>query len=169
LTAASAIWRAAIEAALAKDDLKPAIALHQQAIGSPGTADAVVLDRYINAARERQAARDYVARLLPSESHPSSRQYIEQSPAELDAAHEVATAQNNKDWPVTDSQRATNQHFIDVVFGQRKRRAVETQADLDQRVSKEELQQSSSKTRSTAPTSCFSQTATRNAPRTASP
>jgi hypothetical protein len=33
--AASAIWRAAIEAALARNDLKPAIALHERALESP--------------------------------------------------------------------------------------------------------------------------------------
>ncbi len=133
-TAASAIWRAAIEAALAKDELKPAIALHQRAADTLSPADAAALDRYIDGAREREAARGYVAGLLPSESDPSSRHYIEQGLAGLDAAHAAATAQNNADWPDNGSHRATNQHFIDVAFGRRKHDIIQARADLDRSV-----------------------------------
>jgi hypothetical protein len=69
------------------------------------------------------------------ERDPSLPMDLEQSLAALEAGHAAATAQNSADWPDDASQRATNQHFIDVAFGRRKRQAAETQADLDQRVS----------------------------------
>src|SRR6185437_4131960 len=54
--------------------------------------------------------------------------------AELAASHAAATAQNNLDWPDDDSQRATNQHFIDVMVGRRTRDIIQAKADLDRSV-----------------------------------
>jgi hypothetical protein len=132
--AISAAWRTAIEAALAREDLKPAIALHEQAADRLNSADAAVVARYIEGAREREAARTYVADLCLPERDPSSPLDIEQSLAELAASHAAATAQNNLDWPDDDSQRATNQHFIDVMAGRRTRDIIQAKADLDRSV-----------------------------------
>ncbi|SKA30585.1 hypothetical protein SAMN02745126_04991 [Enhydrobacter aerosaccus] len=41
-----------------------------------------------------------------------------------------ATARNQADWPDNPRQRATNQHFIDVAFGTKKREALKARADL---------------------------------------
>jgi hypothetical protein len=92
--ATSAVWRTAIEAALAGEDLKPAIALHEQAADRLNSADAAVVARYIDGARERETARPYVASLRLPEGDPSSPLDMEQSLAELAASHAAATAQN---------------------------------------------------------------------------
>lgn len=51
---------------------------------------------------------------------------------ELELLHEQATARNDEDWADNDSQRATNQHVIDVQFGKQKRQYVEARAALTQ-------------------------------------
>jgi hypothetical protein len=132
--AASAIWRAAIEAAIAREDFKPAVALHEQAAGRLSPTDAAALGRYIDEARERETARDYVARLALPERDPSLPMDLERSLAALEAGHAAATARNSDDWPEDASQRATNQHFIDVRFGQKRRDAILAKTDLDDAV-----------------------------------
>jgi SMI1 / KNR4 family (SUKH-1) len=129
--AASGIWRSAIEAALAKDDTRPAIALHEVASGSLAPADAALLDRYIDGARERKTGRDYVAGISMPADDPSAPLNVAKSLADLDAAHAAATTQNQADWPDNASQRATNQHFIDVQFGRKKRDVIQAKADID--------------------------------------
>ncbi len=132
--AASSIWRSAIEGALAKDDTKPAIALHEVAGDSITPADAAVLDRYIDGAREREIGRNYLANVAVPEDDPSAPFDAAKSLADLDAARTAATAQNDTDWPDNPSQRATNQHFIDVAFGRKRRDAIQARADLLQSV-----------------------------------
>jgi hypothetical protein len=72
-------------------------------------------------ARERKIGREYADGLpsLESSSMPDIKQ-----------AHLDATARNEADWPDDASQRATNQHFIDVKFGKAMRDALDTQAEL---------------------------------------
>jgi hypothetical protein len=123
--ARSSIWRIAIEVALGKWHFPQAIILYNSAGGGLTRDDAQALAPQIDAARQHQAGQDYLARL----GLPDSRDL-----AELDAAHQAATAQNDSDWPDDDSQRATNQHFIDVAFGQKKRAALEAKAGLHQAV-----------------------------------
>jgi hypothetical protein len=132
--AASSIWRSAIEGALAKDDTGPAIALHQLAGDSIAPADAAILDRYVDGARERETGRNYLATIAVPEADPSAPLDVAKSLADLDAAHTAATAQNEAEWLDNPSQRATNQHFIDVAFGRKKRDTVQTRADLLQNV-----------------------------------
>jgi hypothetical protein len=132
--AASGIWRSAIEAALAKDDTRPAIALHEVASGNLAPADAALLDRYIDGARERETGRDYVAGIPMPADDPSAPLDVAKSLADLDAARAAATTQNQADWPDNASQRATNQHFIDVQFGRKKNEVIQTKADLNQEV-----------------------------------
>jgi hypothetical protein len=132
--AASSIWRGAIEAALAKDDNKPAIALYGRAADRLAPADAMILDRYIQGAHEREAGRNYVANIPVPEHEPSAPLDFFRSLTDLDAAHADATTQNNTDWSDNPSQRATNQHFIDVRFGKQKSGLIQTKANLDQSV-----------------------------------
>src|SRR5471030_1369117 len=112
----SSIWRSAIEAALGQMHTTPAIALFQQAANRLSPQDVTALAPQIDAAKEHQAGQTYLSKL----PIPDTR-----DPGELDAAHQAATEQNNVDWPDNDSQRATNQHFIDVAFGQKKRDAAQ--------------------------------------------
>src|SRR5476649_441225 len=119
--ARSSIWRRAIEAALGKIDTKSAIILYNQAADRMTPADSGVLAPQIDAAKEHQTAQNYLASLAV----PDTR-----DPGELDTAHRAATEQNEKDWPDNDSQRATNQHLIDVAFGQKRRDAELAQTDL---------------------------------------
>src|SRR5476649_789239 len=125
-SARSSIWRSAIEAALDKMHTSPAIALFEHAADRLSPPDATVLAPQIDAAKEHEAGQAYLANV----PMPDTR-----DPGELDAAHQDATAQNEADRPDNDSQRATDQHFIDVAFGQKKRDAAQAKADLDQRVS----------------------------------
>jgi hypothetical protein len=79
----------------------------------------------IDAAKEYQAGRNYLRTLPMPET---------QDLAALDAAHQAATAQNTADWSDNDSQRATNQHLIDVAFGQKTQDVTQTKANLNQAV-----------------------------------
>src|SRR5476649_251023 len=121
--ARSSTWRSAIEAALAKMHTTPAIALFQQAAARLSPDDTTALAPQIDAAKEHEAGQDYLAKLPIPDTRDLS---------ELDAAHQAATAQNEADWPDNDSQRATNQHFVDIAFGQKKRDAAQAKAELAQ-------------------------------------
>ncbi|MBS0521002.1 MAG: hypothetical protein JSR90_20035 [Proteobacteria bacterium] len=125
--ARSSIWRQAIEAALGRMDLKPAIALYERGEDRLEAADLDILVPMIDGARQYGVGIDYVGDLLPS--HP-------QDLNELDAAHRAAIDRNAIDWPDDGSQRATNQHLIDVAFGQRKRDALKAGLDLVRDVSR---------------------------------
>ncbi|MBS0520766.1 MAG: hypothetical protein JSR90_18855 [Proteobacteria bacterium] len=119
------IWRIAIEAALGRLDYPGSIVLHARAGDRIDPAERALLDPLIAAAREHLAGQDYLNGVAPPDTHDL---------AALDTAHQAATAQNEADWPDNPSQRATNQHFIDVAFGTRKRDAVKARADLTQAV-----------------------------------
>src|SRR5471030_1719705 len=87
--ARSSIWRSAIEAALDRMHTAPAIALFQQAADRLSPDDTTALEPQIAAAKEHEAGQDYLAKLpIPDTSDL----------AELDAAHQAATEQNNIDW-----------------------------------------------------------------------
>ena len=129
--ARSAIWRRAIEAALTANNHRAASTLYERANGRLAPADTAVLQPQLKAAAEIETARDYLAKIV----RPAS-----QSPAffdalrlleEADAAHEAATEQNNTDWAGNPTQRATNQHYIDVQFGQRKHGIEQAKGQLD--------------------------------------
>ncbi|MBS0518631.1 MAG: lipid II-degrading bacteriocin [Proteobacteria bacterium] len=77
------------------------------------------------APREHLAGQDYLNGVAPPDT---------QDLAALDTAHQAATVRNESDWPDNASQRATNQHFIDVAFGTRKRDAVKARAELTRAV-----------------------------------
>jgi hypothetical protein len=132
--AASAIWRSAIEAALAKDATRPAIALHARAADTLSLSDAAILAPQIEGAREREIGRAYLAKVPMPENDPAKPLDHAQVLAALETTHAAATDRNTSDWPDNDSQRATNQHFIDVAFGQKKRDAVEAKVNLDRSV-----------------------------------
>ena len=119
--ARSALYRSAIQGAFAKNDIDAGLALHGRAASNLTPADATALDPLVNFARERKIGREY-ADGLPSVDSPNM--------PDLKQAHLDATAQNEADWPDDDSQRATNQHFIDVKFGKAMRDALDTQAEL---------------------------------------
>ncbi len=103
----------------------PAITLFQQAADRLSPDDTTVLAPQIDAAKEHEAGQDYLAKV----PMPDTR-----DPGELDAAHQAATAQNEADWSDSDSQRTTNQYFIDVAFNQKKRDAEQGKATLDRSV-----------------------------------
>src|SRR5476649_1086540 len=123
--ARSSTWRSAIEAALAKMHTTPAIALFQQAAARLSPDDTTALAPQIDAAKEHEAGQDYLAELAIPNTHDLG---------ELDSAHQAVTVQNKVDWPDNDSQRSTNQHFIDVAFGEKKREAAQATVDLEQAV-----------------------------------
>jgi hypothetical protein len=120
--ARSAIWHHAIAAALEHWNLAAAIDLHDRASDRLTEADARRLAPQIAAAKEYRTAQDYVANLPPA---PTTH---------LDTAHLLALAQNDGDWLHDRSQHTTNQHLIDVAFGQRKRDLLQEKADLNQAV-----------------------------------
>jgi hypothetical protein len=124
--ARSSIWRAAIEAALeaalGKGIAKPAIVLYARAADALSPVDTAILDPQIEAAKESEIGQDYLGKIVLPHT---------QDMGELDTAHQAATAQNEADWPHDASQRATNQHFIDIAYGRRKRDAIQAKADLD--------------------------------------
>jgi hypothetical protein len=119
------IWRAAIDAALGKFDFPSAIVLYNRAADRLDPTDLKVLTPQIEAAREFEIGHAYLAKLGLPET---------QDLAELDSAHQAATAQNQVDWPDSPSQRATNQHFIDVAFGRLKSNVVQASASLGRAV-----------------------------------
>ena len=123
--AQSSIWRRAIEAALDKIDTKSAIILYNQAADRITPTESGVLAPQIDAAKEHQAAQDYLAKLSIPDTHDLG---------ELDTAHQSATTQNEADWPTNDSQRTTNQHFIERAFAEKKGGIVRAKAELDQSV-----------------------------------
>ncbi|SKA30564.1 hypothetical protein SAMN02745126_04986 [Enhydrobacter aerosaccus] len=102
-------------------DGRTAIVLQARAGDRIDPAERVLLDPLIAAAREHLAGQDYLKGLAPPDTH---------DPDALDAAYQAAATQNESDWPDNPSQRATNQHFIDVTFGTKKREALKARADL---------------------------------------
>jgi len=120
--AASAIWRTAIETALAKDDLKPAIALYERSADTLAPGDRAALSPLIGAAHERDIAQEYVAAIAPMAYAPGTD-------ADIDAAHEEASERNAEDWNHDPELQATIQHFLDVLFGNLKRNLAKGEAE----------------------------------------
>ncbi|WP_139373883.1 hypothetical protein [Enhydrobacter aerosaccus] len=119
------IWRVAIDAALGKFDYPSSIVLYNRAADRIDPAERAILQPLIEGARQHLAGQDYLKRIgLPDT----------QDLAALDAAHQAATAQNEADWPDNASQRATNQHYLDVAFGRQKLQVVQAKGDLVQAV-----------------------------------
>ena len=141
-TARSMVFRSAIEGALDKGDIRSALGLFGRAEGELTPADAKSLAPLIEGARERKTAEDYVATLLPMTPADAERVKVELLPtspadaalSEIALLHEAATAKNAEDWADNDSQRATNQHLIDVRFGTQKREYIEAKAEVGQAV-----------------------------------
>ncbi|MCX7366704.1 MAG: DUF4258 domain-containing protein [Alphaproteobacteria bacterium] len=126
--ARSSIFRHAIEGALAKGAHSAAIKLHDRAKDKLVPGDAELLDKIIEATREMEIGRDYVAKIAPLSA--TTNLSIE----ELDKAQAEATAKNKEDWKCDDSQRTTNQHFIDIQFGKIKHQVNVDRAKLAQTV-----------------------------------
>ncbi|MFI4999905.1 MAG: hypothetical protein ACHQK9_08510, partial [Reyranellales bacterium] len=134
-SARSAIWCTAIESALAANDHGAASTLYDRAGDSLAPADTAVLRPQLKAAAEIETARDYLGKIAapPQDEAPT---FFDASRlmAEADAQHTAASEQNATDWPDNPTQRATNQHYIDVQFGKQKRGIERTQAQLESNV-----------------------------------
>jgi hypothetical protein len=143
-TAASSVWRLAIESALARDDAATADTLHGDAGDAlaPGDAAAVAAQR--NAAREAAAGRAYAQGLALPAPDPAQPLDAQQALADVDTAHQAATAQNAQEFADNSDQQSTNQPahgrhgarrmFIDVRFGTAKRDVLQDKAGLDAKV-----------------------------------
>ena len=119
--ARSNVYRRAIEAALAAGDNRSAIGLYERAKGRLTPEDAAPMQGQIKAVTQREMAQAYLAGLpTPTPSEPSTFFDAPKQLADADAAHQAATARNDADWAHDPSQRAINQHYIDVQFGQQK-------------------------------------------------
>ena len=140
--ARSTVFRSAIESALDKGDIRSALGLFGRAEGELTAADTKGLAPLIEGAKERETAEDYVATLLPWKPADGATLKTDLLPTrpgdvsleEIVLLHEAATAKNAKDWADDDSQRATNQHLIDVRYGTQKREYIEAKAELGQAV-----------------------------------
>ena len=130
-SAHSAIWRTAIEQALAANDHGAASRLYERANGRLAPGDSAVLQPQLKAAAEIETARDYLGKIArPASERPpffDASRLME----EAEAAHKAVTERNNGDWADNASQRATNQHYVDVQFGHRKRDIEQAKAQLD--------------------------------------
>lgn len=153
-SARSSVYRSAIEGALDKGDIRSALGLFGRAEGALTPMDAKSLAPLIEGARERETAEDYVATLpmtpddaasagldllpwSPDDAASAKVRLLPMTPADaalvkIELLHEAATAKNAEDWADDDSQRATNQHLIDVRFGTQKREYMEAKAALGQ-------------------------------------
>jgi len=132
--AASSVWRNAIAGALARNDANTASALHRQAADALRPSDAAALANQMAAAQENLTGQTYAAGLPLPSPDPAAPLDAEQALADIDAAHQVATAQNATEHGDNPSQQATNQHFIDIRFGNARRDVEQSGADLDQAV-----------------------------------
>ena len=134
-SARSTVYRSAIEAALAAGDTRSASTLYELAKDRLTAEDAGPTHGQIKAAMERETARTYLAGLpKPIPGEPSVFFDAPKQLAEADAAHQATTAQNEVDWAHDASQRAINQHYIDVQFGQQKQAIAQTKAEIDSAV-----------------------------------
>ena len=133
--ARSAVYRRAIEAALAAGDTRSAIGLYERAKDRLTAGDAGPTHGQIKAVTQRDTAQTYLASLetqAPSES--STFLDAPKQLADADTAHQAATEQNDADWAHDASQHTINQHYIDVQFGQQKQQIAQAKADLDSSV-----------------------------------
>ena len=130
-------YRRAIEAALAAGDTRSAIGLYERAKDRLTASDAGTNAR---PDQGRDATRDGsgLSRRSSQGKRPASDRRSSTPPKQLadaDAAHRAATAQNDADWAHDPDQRAINQHYIDVQFGQQKQAIADAKAKLDNAVS----------------------------------
>ena len=126
--ARSAVFRHAIEGALAKGAHTVAFKLHERAKGKLILGDAKLLDKMIEAAREMDVGKEYVAKIAPTSAMKN------RSVADLDKMQAEATLRNNEDWKDNTAQRGTNQHFINVQFAKAKRQVEMDETKLAQTV-----------------------------------
>ena len=134
--ARSSVYRRAIEAALAAGDTRAAIGLYERAKDRLTADDAGPMQGQIKAVTQRETAQTYLAGLPePTPGQPSAVFDGPKQLADADAAYRAATVRNQADWAHDDSQRAINQHYIDVQFGQQKQAIAEAKAKLDNAVS----------------------------------
>jgi hypothetical protein len=134
--ARSSVYRRAIEAALAAGDTSSAIGLYERAKDRLTAGDAGPMQSQIKAVTQREIARTYLAGLpKPAPGEPSAFFDAPKQLADADAAYRAATVQNQTDWAHDDAQRAINQHYIDVQFGQQKQAIADAKARLDTAVS----------------------------------
>jgi hypothetical protein len=134
--ARSSVYRRAIEVALAAGDTRSAIELYERTKDRLTPVDAAPVQGQIKTVTQRETAQTYLAGLptpMPDES--STFFDAQKQLAGADAAHQEATAHNDADWAHDPSQRAINQHYIDVQFGQQKQAITEAKAKLDNAVS----------------------------------
>ena len=126
--ARSSVFRHAIEGALAKGAHSTAIKLHERAKDKLVPGDAELLDKMIEAVREMEIGKAYVAKIAPLTATTNL------SIDGLAKAQVEATAKNNTDWKDNDRQRNTNQHYINVQSNEAKRQVREEKAKLAQTV-----------------------------------
>lgn len=126
--ARSSVFRHAIEGALAEGAYSTAIKLHDRAKDKLVPGDAELLDKIIEDAREMEVGKAYVAKIAPLSLTISA------SLEDLNKAETEATAKNNADWKNNDTQRLTNQHLIDIQFGEDKQKIEEDKAELTRTV-----------------------------------
>jgi hypothetical protein len=134
--ARSAVYSRAIEAALTAGDTRSAIGLYERAKDRLTAGDAGPTQGQIKAVTQRETAQTYLAGLpKPPPGEPSAFFDASKQLADADAAHQAATVQNEADWAHDDAQRAINQHYIDVQFGQQNQAIADAKAKLDDAVS----------------------------------
>ena len=125
--ARSSIWRAAIEAAVSSGNIGRVVALHESSKKAMTPADAAIVGRLVGAAHEQDIARQYLSTIVPEAELPSTF-------ADIDDAHEEASAHNDNDWGHDPDLWGTIQHFIDVLFISRRREVMDEEAGLDQSI-----------------------------------
>ena len=130
-SAHSAIWRTAIEHALMANSHRAASTLYDRAGDRLALGDAAILQPQLKAAAEIETAQEYLGKIVLPPAEPAAFFDAPRLLAEAEAAHQAMMAQNATDWADNPSQRATNQHYIDVQFGQRRRGIEQAKAQLD--------------------------------------
>jgi hypothetical protein len=123
--ARSRTYRAAVEGALERAGRQACIDLYDKVKNALSAQDRNELGGHIDDQRQRQAAHDYVDKIVPS---------MPPALVDIDGAHAQATAQNEADFVNDPSQRAANQHVIDIRFGKHKRHIEQAGTELAQAV-----------------------------------
>jgi hypothetical protein len=89
----------------------------------------------IKAVTQREMAQTYLAGMeTPTQSESSTFFDAPKQLADADTAYQAATERNDADWAHDASQRAINQHYIDVQFGQQRQAIAQAKAELDNAV-----------------------------------
>ena len=132
--ARSSLYRSAIEGALAAGNHEAASTLYERAKDKLAAGDTVVVQPQLKAAAEIETAREYVGKIILPPNELAACFDAPRLMEDADAEHEAATEQNNSDWTDNPTQRATNQHYIDVQFGQKKRWIQDSKRQLERAV-----------------------------------